>query len=195
MDSDIEDKKGGNSKPEKIIQPDAVESHRTKRRNRDSDKSFSRESRFKVDVDSLLVDGEKILERGVISNAIYWKSIVVLIIGFIVLFFVHQLGILLGIVSVFMFAYATIAKEILMFVLTDRRIFVRYGILQVDVVDMRFDKIESVELERMLPGFILGYANLVVMGTGQRYIVLPYIQNGVQIRRRFNDIVLKNDDL
>jgi len=107
---------------------------------------------------------------------------------------VIELGALLAVVSVLMIIYATMLKEILMFVLTDRRVFVRTGILQVDVIDIRFSKIESVELQRMLPGYLLGYSNVVVMGTGNRYIAIPYVSNGVQIRRRYNRLTLEDDD-
>ncbi|NCT41181.1 MAG: PH domain-containing protein [Alphaproteobacteria bacterium] len=165
------------------------------RKRRSSGAKAKASSRFSVDVNSMLVDGETVIEQGVISGGIYWKAIAVLIVSILVaLFVVIEIGILLAVVSILMFVHATIMREILLFVLTDRRVFVRYGILQVDVVDIRFSKIESVELERMLPGYILGYANLVVMGTGNRYIVIPFIANGVQIRRRYNEMTLAEDD-
>ena len=145
------------------------------------------------DIRDMLVDGEQIVEQGVIHAGIYWKSIAVLIIAFVATLFVAPIGLLLALTGVIMIIHATIKKEILMFVLTDRRVFVRYGILQVDVVDIRFNKIESVELERMLPGYIMGYANLVVMGTGNRYIMIPYVANGLEIRRSYNRLTLEDD--
>ncbi len=108
----------------------------------------------------------------------------------IVVAFVQELGILLAVVAVLMAIYATILKEILMLVVTNKRVLVRYGILQIDVVDIHFDKVESVELERMLPGYLIGYANVVIMGTGNRYIVIPYVANAVDIRRVYNEQVL-----
>jgi hypothetical protein len=77
-----------------------------------------------------------------------------------------------------------------MLVVTNKRVLARYGLLQVDVVDIHFDKIESMELERMLPGYIMGYSNIVVMGTGNRFIVIPYVANGIQLRRAYNERVL-----
>jgi len=152
-------------------------------------------NRFRVDVESLLVNGETVIEQGVISNGIYWKAIVVLIIAVVVaLLLVVEIGALLAAVSILMFIHAAITQQVLLFVLTDRRVFVRYGILQVDVVDIRFSKIESVELERMLPGYVLGYANLVVMGTGNRYIVIPFVSNGVKIRQSYNRMTLEDEN-
>ena len=155
----------------------------------------NRANRFEVDIESMLVKGEKVIDQAVISNGIYWKAIAVLIISLIVaLLVVVEIGALLAVVSILMFVHAAITQQVLMFVLTDRRVFVRYGILQVDVVDIRFSKMESIELERMLPGYLLGYANLVVMGTGNRYIVIPFVANGVELRKLYNNMTLEDKD-
>lgn len=140
-----------------------------------------------------LVEGEEIIKTARIHAGIYWKAVAVLILGLLVgVVIAKELGILLTAVAGFMAVYASIKKKILMLVLTNKRILVRYGILQVDVVDVHFDKIESIELERMPPGYIMGYANVVVMGTGQRYIVIPYVANGVEIRKAYNEMALSD---
>ena len=81
-----------------------------------------------------------------------------------------------------------------MLVLTNKRVLVRYGLLQMEVVDIRFNKIESVELERMPTGMMMGYATIVIMGTGNRYISIPYVANGRRIRRAYNEMVLGEDE-
>ena len=146
-------------------------------------------------IKDMLVEGEEVVEEAFIHNGIYWKSIAVLIFAFLVtIFVVAELGLFLAIVALLMLTYETFRKEVLMCVLTNKRIFVRYGVLQVDVVDIRFSKIESIELERMLPGYLMGYANLVIMGTGQRYIVIPYVGNAGEIRRAYNRMTLVDGD-
>lgn len=143
------------------------------------------------DVEERLLEGEEVLAQAVIHWGIYWKSGAVFLLALIFYALVApELGLLLIAVSILMVLYATIKKKILLLVVTDRRVFVRYGILEVDVVDIHFDKVESIELERMLPGFIMGYSNVVMLGTGQRYIVIPYVANGPQIRRAYNEKVL-----
>ncbi len=150
----------------------------------------------KGNAEELLVKGEQIIEQAQISSlGIYWKSVAVFVLAAIVGLMVFELGVLLAVTAIIMFAYATIKKEILMLVLTNKRMFFRYGILQVDVVDMRFSKIESVELERMPPGYIMGYSNVVIMGTGQRYIMIPYVANGPEIRQAYNRLTLSDDEL
>ena len=148
------------------------------------------------DIQAMLVDGEEILEQAVISQGIYWRSIGVFLLAiFFALVFVVELGVLLLVTAIVMFAHATIKKEILMLVLTNKRMFFRYGILQIDIVDMRLSKIESIEVERMPPGYIMGYSNVVIMGTGQRYVVIPFVANGPQIRQAYNRITLAEETL
>jgi hypothetical protein len=36
----------------------------------------------------------------------------------------------------------------------------------------------------------MGYSNVVLMGTGSRFIVIPYVANGVAVRRAYNEAVL-----
>lgn len=154
-------------------------------------KRFSR----RRSVEDILVKGEQVVEQAVVHPGIYWQSIAVFILAMVVGLMVFELGALLAVTAICMFVYATLKKEILMLVLTNKRMFFRYGILQVDVVDIRFSKIESVELERMVPGYIMGYSNVVIMGTGQRYVVIPYVANGPEIRQAYNRMTLSDDEL
>jgi len=142
-----------------------------------------------------LVKGEKVVVNGHIHPAIYWPTAAVFMLGILIaVLVVKEIGLLLITVSILMGIHTVIKSEILMIVVTNKRVLARYGILQVDVVDLHFDKIESVELERMLPGFLFGYANVVVMGTGNRYIVIPYVANALAIRKAYNAQVLEEEE-
>lgn len=161
-----------------------------------NDKIFTRSSRQSQSefIAERLLQGEQVVKTAVISDGIFWHAAAVFALALLVAFFiVIQLGVLLGAVSVLMGIYAILRKEILMLVVTNKRILVRYGLLQVDVVDIHFEKVESIELERMLPGYLMGYANVVIMGTGNRYIVIPFVQNAIDIRRAYNEQTLNKD--
>ncbi len=150
---------------------------------------FAREN----DIDLMLVEGEHIVEQAFIHWGIYWKTIAVAIIGLMLFIFIPQLGMLLLFTALVMFSYAAAIQKVFMLVLTNKRMLFRYGLLQVDVVDLRFSKIESVEIERMPPGYIMGYANVVIMGTGQRYVVIPFVGNAAIIRQAYNRLTLIDD--
>jgi hypothetical protein len=149
-----------------------------------------------LDVESILIKGEKIVVRGEIHWGIYWKSAILMFFALLVMFFlVFELGVILAVAALVGIAHSILMKHMLLLVLTDKRVLMRTGLLQVDVIDMRFKNIESIELERMLPGFLLGYSNVIVMGIGQRFVRIPYLANGVQFRRAFNDMVLGAEEL
>lgn len=144
----------------------------------------------------MLVSGEEVVLRAKLHNAIYWKSVAVLILSVLVWWGVAPpLGYILFTVGAIMVALAMITKHYLLLAITNKRVLARYGLLQMDVVDIRFSKIESIDLERMLPGHLFGYATVVVMGTGQRFIRIPYIANAEAFRRYHNEITLVREGI
>lgn len=150
-------------------------------------KQASRDFSFK----ERMVSGEKLIAQARINDGIYWKAIAVFVLAvFVALSLAVELGAVLAAAAVCLGIYAVFMKEILLLAITNKRVFARYGLMQVDVVDIHFDKIESVELERMLPGYLLGYASVVIVGTGGRMIVIPYVSNGPQLRRAYNELTL-----
>lgn len=147
----------------------------------------------KAFIQDRLVEGEEVLAEAVISPFIYWHSVVVAIIGAVVYFkVVSTLGNLLFIVAGLMALYAAARKAILLLVVTNKRVLTRYGILQMDVVDLHFDKLESMELEQMPTGMIMGYHRIAIQGTGNRYISIPYVANAPAVRKVYNEISLKD---
>jgi len=146
------------------------------------------------EIDRMLVSGEEVILRAMLHNAIYWKSVAVLLFAlFVWLFIAAPLGVLFFVVGGIMLLLAVITQHFLLLAVTNKRVLARYGLLQMDVVDIRLSKIESIDLERMLPGHIFGYASVVVMGTGQRLIRVPYIKNAESFRRYYNEMVLADE--
>lgn len=142
------------------------------------------------EIEKILVKGEEVLLRAELHGALYWKSVAVLIFALMLGFVIPTLGVLLAVVGALMLIVAILTQHFLLLAVTNKRVLARYGLLQMDVVDIRLSKIESIDLERMLPGHIFGYANVVVMGTGQRIIRVPYIGNAEKFRRFYNEMVL-----
>ena len=143
-----------------------------------------------AELKNILVEGEKIILRAKIHGALYWKSVAMLIFSLLVGMVIMQFGILFMIVGAIMLIVSILTKHYLLLVITNKRVLARYGLLQMDIVDIRLSKVESIDLERMLPGHIFGYANVVVMGTGQRIIRIPFIKNANDFRKFYNEMVL-----
>lgn len=145
-------------------------------------------------VESLLLKGERIIVNCDVHWGIYWKSLAIIIIALLVTFFIPQIGFILLVAGAVGMIHSYMMSRMLLLVLTNKRVLMRYGILQVDVVSMKFRNIESVELERMLPGFLMGYSNVIIMGIGQRFVAIPYLANGVTFRRAFNELTLDEEE-
>ncbi len=155
--------------------------------------STSIKSVQEIEIEKFLVAGEEVILRAELHNAIYWKAVAVLVLSLIVWFYVNVLGVFLAVVGAIMLIIAILTQHFLILAITNKRILARYGLLQMDVVDIRLSMVESLDLERMLPGHLFGYANVVVMGTGMRQLRVPYISNAEAFRRYYNEMVLANE--
>lgn len=157
-------------------------------------KSNARPAAFDPANMPVLVDGEEEIARAAIHPAIYWKGGVVLILGIYLLFAVFNLGVLFTVVGLFMLGVAWMTRLYLMLVVTNRRVIIRHGIfIWVDTTEMRLSQIESVEMNRMLLGQLLGYGNLIITGTGNRSTLVPYVANPERLRRAVDEILLRRE--
>lgn len=138
----------------------------------------------------MLVKGEEVILCAKVHGAIYWRACAILVIAVLLLLVATPLAIIAGIAGGFLLCVAILTQHYLLLVVTNKRVLARYGLLQMDVVDIRLSKIESIDLERMLLGHMLGYASVVVAGTGQRIIRVPYVSNAEVFRRYYNEMVL-----
>ncbi len=146
-----------------------------------------------MELKKMLVTGEEVILRARLHNAIYWKSVAVLLLAVLFIFIIPPFALIFSIVGIFMLCVSILTQHYLLLAITNKRVLARYGLLQMDVVDIRLSKIESIDLERMLPGHIFGYASVVVAGTGQRLMRVPYIANAESFRRYYNEMVLAEE--
>jgi len=146
-----------------------------------------------VELGNMLVKGEEVILRAEIHRALYWRSVVVILIAVFLSLYVIPLAMIAGVAGAIMLCAAILTQHYLLLVVTNKRVLARYGLLQMDVVDIRLSKIESIDLERMLLGHLFGYSSVVVAGTGQRIIRVPYIANGEVFRRFYNEMALAEE--
>lgn len=148
------------------------------------------------DVENVLLPDEAVLLEGGIHWGIYWKAVAVALVALLLYIFIpggYNLAVLFGAVAVVMALIAWLTKYYLALIMTDRRVLARWGILNLDYVDMRYSQIESAETFRPLMGRILGYGSVIVAGTGQRKVIIPYVGNAGAFRLALNEILLKRE--
>lgn len=141
-----------------------------------------------------LVEGEEILRVSIIHPGIFWKSAIVFVVGILVLPLVFVLGVMILIVAGLMAGMAWLALHYLGMIVTNRRVVIRRGMpLFSETVELRLSQIESVELMRMLPGAIMGYATVLVTGTGSRVIGVPYISGADAFRAVLDELLVRRE--
>lgn len=72
------------------------------------------------------------------------------------------------------------------FVITNKRLIFKTGVISRNVFEIRLSKIESVDLEQGILGRILGYGNISVHGTGDTKKTFRMIDQPVEFRRQIN---------
>ncbi|PJB70530.1 MAG: hypothetical protein CO093_07740 [Alphaproteobacteria bacterium CG_4_9_14_3_um_filter_47_13] len=142
-------------------------------------------------IKALLREDEKIIRVATIHWGIYWKTVAFGLLTLYLLlspFFLH-LGIFFALIVVIMFSLAVLYKQFLILVLTDKRVFLRHGIIRVDTIQIRHSRIESVETEKTIMGQILGYAVVVIYGTGSRRTAIPFIADALEFRNELDEML------
>lgn len=141
-----------------------------------------------------LMEDERLVSVCSIHEAIYWKGVALLLVGIIMLpSFMQNLGILLMIVGGIMLGIAWLTRRFLILAATDKRIFMRSGIVYSDMVELRYSQVESVEVGMTPIGQIFNYANVIVTGTGQRRIIVPFIRDALTFRTRVNEVLVSKE--
>lgn len=145
------------------------------------------------DLPSALREGEKVLIKGRISEGIYWKAFGVLMFALLLCLVAIPLGVFMGIVALLSFGYASLLRQFLLLVVTNERIFFRSGLIKVDTVQVRLDRVESVEIQRTITGQLLGYGTVVLTGVGSRYSYIRYLANAPEIRNVIDELLYQRE--
>lgn len=74
------------------------------------------------------------------------------------------------------------------FVITNKRIICKTGIISRRTVEMNLNKIESVNVDQGIMGRMLGYGTITLIGTGGTRESFPDISNAVEFRKRFQEV-------
>jgi len=73
------------------------------------------------------------------------------------------------------------------YVITNKRIIVKNGILSLNVVEVSHSKVETIQLSQTILGRIFNYGNLVINGTGGDDIKILNISSPIEFRKKAMD--------
>lgn len=71
------------------------------------------------------------------------------------------------------------------YVITNRRIIVKRGIIAIRTLEMNLDRVETVNVNQSILGRILGYGNISIIGTGGTRETFSKIRQPMEFRRNF----------
>lgn len=146
-------------------------------------------------VEDALTRGEKIIKVGRIHWGIFVPTLGYLTIAFLVgLFFHPWVGSFIVLLTMVPLISSTILYFTTALVLTNKRVFIKFGYFNKDLIQIRISRLESAHLERPFVGQLLGYSTVVVLGTGSGRIPVDYIANGRSFVKELEDITLANED-
>jgi uncharacterized membrane protein YdbT with pleckstrin-like domain len=131
---------------------------------------------------SVLQPGESIVAVGRLHWIIYGWAIFFLVGGTVVVLLEHQYlprydvliavtSITFGVLFVVCFLYAWFIRWITEFAVTSRRVISKRGFVWRETEEMNMDKVETVDIDQSIPGRILDYGSISVMGTGGTNVV------------------------
>jgi len=74
------------------------------------------------------------------------------------------------------------------FVITNKRIIIKTGLIARKTVEMNLSKIETVNVDQSIFGRIFGYGKITIVGTGGTREWFPNIKNPLKFRRTFQEL-------
>lgn len=75
------------------------------------------------------------------------------------------------------------------FVITNRRVIVKTGLISRKTLEMNISKIESVNVDQSILGRILGYGTIKIIGTGGTSESFAKIRRPLEFRKKFQELV------
>jgi uncharacterized membrane protein YdbT with pleckstrin-like domain len=74
------------------------------------------------------------------------------------------------------------------FVITNRRVIVKTGLISRKTFEMNHSKIESVNVDQGIIARILGYGTIIIVGSGGTREIFPKIKNPLEFRKKFQEL-------
>jgi uncharacterized membrane protein YdbT with pleckstrin-like domain len=74
------------------------------------------------------------------------------------------------------------------YAVTNKRVIIKVGLIRRRTVEMNISKIESINVDQSILGRILGYGDIVIVGTGGTRESFETLSSPTQFRRKFQEL-------
>lgn len=97
-----------------------------------------------------------------------------------------------GLFFIFIFVYLWLSWLKTEYVVTNKRVVAKRGIIAVNTEELRIPKVESIYIKQGIFGRIFGCGNVVFCGTGGSTVLFKYIGDPRQVKTRLEEIIDDN---
>jgi len=87
-----------------------------------------------------------------------------------------------------LFIYPLCIKRTSEFVITNKRVIIKTGIIARRIFEMNIHKVESLDVNQSILGRLLNYGEIRIIGTGGTKETYKFISNPIKFRKRFQEI-------
>lgn len=121
-----------------------------------------------------LTSNEQVIAQARVS---IWSLLPTILLGLLLLYF-YGAGLLLWLVAYLRYTSTELA-------FTDKRVIAKFGFIRRATIEMKLDKIESVQVIQGWLGRIFNFGSLIISGAGNPRAPIPGISNPMAFRRQF----------
>jgi len=133
-------------------------------------------------VQSVITPGEVVIAQARTHWCIYVGPACWLVLSLVLMVFVWPLGTILLVLSLVLFLRAWLYAYSTELAVTSKRIIAKFGFIRRSTVELRHDKVESLQVEQGIIGRIFDFGSIVVTGSGGTHAPIPYISRPLQFR-------------
>ena len=150
-------------------------------------------------IDQTLTDGEIIISSSIFhwwfTAKIFLNSFVVILIGISILnaeslkdlgnFFGYAIIAIASILALIKYIFALIEKKTTEQILTNKRVFLKTGLIRRDTDELIREKVETISINQTVIGRILGFGDVEFTGTGGIKIKFQFVKNPTSVKKAY----------
>ena len=131
-------------------------------------------------IEKTLLPGEQVMFETRYHWLIYFAGAFGLFVTVALTILTHGLFLLVVMIA---FPFIWIIRRTSEFAVTDKRVIIKKGWISRRTIELVLSKVESVDVRQGIFGRLLGYGNIIVVGTGGTHERFRYIANPLNFRR------------
>ena len=99
----------------------------------------------------------------------------------------HNWGLYLFYIILFILLWSQVVTMCREFVVTTKRILLKIGIISRTIIEYRYEKMESCDVNQFVLGRLLNYGTIIISGVGGSKVKEPYVQAPLEFRQYLID--------